>query len=86
MDSGLVYCLYWNQAAGAYLLLHFLIFLSLQFQSIKIFVILFLGTVRPTKVKLDVHMGNGLIYCVYQNQAASAYLSLYFLIFLLPIN
>ena len=64
-----MYPVYLNQAAGAYLFLLFFNFLSLQFQNINIFVILFLGTVRPTKLKLDVHMGNGVIYCVYQNQA-----------------
>ena len=46
------------------------------------FVTLFLWIVSPRKRKLDMHMGNELIYCVYQNEAASAYVSLYFAIFL----
>ena len=48
----------------------------------KIFVTLFSGTVRPAKLKLGIHMDNELMYSVYRNQAATAYLSLYFFIFL----
>ena len=76
MDSGLMYNVYLNQASGAYLFFYFFNFFYLQFQNIKIIVILFLGIVRPTKLKRDTHMGNGLIYCVYQNQAACTYLFL----------
>ena len=35
-------------------------------------------SVRPTKLKLDTHMGSGLIYCLHQIQAARRYLLLYF--------
>ena len=35
-------------------------------------------SVRPTKFKLDTHIGQGLIYCVHQIQAARIYLFLYF--------
>ena len=35
--------------------------------------------VRPTKFELDTHMGNWLICCVYQTQAASTYLFFIFL-------
>ena len=35
-------------------------------------------SVRPTKLKLDTHMGKGLICCVHQIQAARIYLFLYF--------
>ena len=35
-------------------------------------------SVRPTKLKLDTHMGNGLIYGAHQIQAARLYLFLYF--------
>ena len=48
----------------------------------KIFVTLFSGTVRPRRLKLGTHMDSGQMYGVYQNQAAPAYLSLYFFIFL----
>ena len=34
---------------------------------------LIIGTVRPAKLKPHMHNGNVLIYCVYQNQAPSAY-------------
>ena len=37
--------------------------------------------VRPSKLKLDTHLGNGLIYCIHQIQAARIYLFLYFLLF-----
>ena len=57
-------------------------FLS-SFQTLKIFATLFSGTVRPTKLKLGTHVDNGWRYSVYQNQAATAYLSLYFSFFFL---
>ena len=55
---------------------------SVTFQM-KIFVTLFSGTVRPRRLKLGTHMDSGQMYRVYQNQAAPAYLSLYFFIFFL---
>ena len=45
-------------------------FLS-SFQALKFFVTLFSGTVGPRRLKLDTHMDNGLMYCVYQNHAAA---------------
>ena len=51
----------------------------------EFFVTLFSGTVRPRRLKLGTHMGSGQVYHVYWNQAAAAYLSLYFFIFLSPI-
>ena len=81
VDSRQMYHVYWNQAAAAYLSLYFFIFL-LQFSTLKFFVTLFSGTVRPRRLKLGTHMDNGQMYHVYQNQAAAAYLSLYFFIFL----
>ena len=57
MDSRLVYHVYLNQAAGAYLLFYFFNVLSLKFQNIKKFLSHF--SVRPTKLKLAIHMGNG---------------------------
>ena len=78
-----MYRVYQNQAAAAYLSLYFFIFLSLQFQTLKIFVTLFSGTVRPTKLKLGTHVDNGWMYHVYRKQAAAAYLSFYFLFFFL---
>ena len=80
MDSRLMYQVYLNQAAGAYLFLYFFNFLSLEFQNIKFFVFF---SVRPTKFKLDTHMDKGLIYCVYQIQVARIYMFLYFVFFCL---
>ena len=37
---------------------------------------------RPRSLKLGTHMDNGWLYCVYQNQAAAAYSSLYSFFFL----
>ena len=53
-----------------------------MFKKLNIFVTLFSGTVRPRKFKLGTLVDNGWMYCVYQNQVAAAYLSLYFFIFL----
>ena len=51
---------------------------QLTFQTLE----LFLGTVRPRRLKLGTHLGSGQVYHVYCNQAAAAYSSLYFFIFL----
>ena len=60
-------------------------FLS-SYQTLKIFVTFFSGTVRSRRLKLGTHIDSGQMYCVYRNQAAAAYLFLYFFIFLsLPI-
>ena len=81
VDSGQMYHVYQNQAAAAYSSLYFFIFLSLQFSTLKFFVTLFSGTVRPRRLKIGTHMDSGQMYHVYQNQAAAAYLSPYFFIF-----
>ena len=81
VDSVQMYHVYWNQAAAAYLSLYSVFFVS-NFQTLKIFVTLFLGTVRPRRLILGAHVDNGWMYRVYQNQSAAAYLSLYFFIFL----
>ena len=81
VDSGQMYHVYQNQAAAAYLSLYLFFFLS-SFRTLKFFVTLFLGTVRPRRLKLGTRMDSGQMYRVYQNQGAAAYLSLYFFIFL----
>ena len=43
-------------------------------------------SVRPTKLKLDTHMGNELIYCIHQIQAARIYLFLNFVLFFLSFE
>ena len=83
MDSRLMYHVYLNQAAGAYLFLYFLIFFLLNSKTL-IFCHFF--SVRPTKLKLDTHMGKGLIYCVHQIQVARIYLFLYFSSFFLSLQ
>ena len=82
IDSRQMYHVYWNQAAAAYSSHYFIIFFSLQFSTLKYFVTLFSGTVRPRRLKLGTHLDSGQMYHVYRNQAAAAYLSLYFFIFL----
>ena len=57
-------------------------FLS-NFQTLKFFVTLFSGTVRPRRLKLCKHVDSGWIHCVYRNQAAAACLSLYFTFYFL---
>ena len=82
VDSGWMYSIYHNQAAAApYSSLYFFIFLS-NFQTLRFFVTLFSGTVRPRRLKLATHVDSGQMYLVYRNQAAAAYSSLYFFIFL----
>ena len=62
MDSGQMCPVYRNQAAAAYSSLCFFIFLSLQFSTLKFFVTLFSGTVRPRRLKLGTHMDSGQMY------------------------
>ena len=59
VDSWQMYYVYRNQAAAAYLSLYFFIFLSLQFSTLKYFITLFSGTVRPRRLKLGIHMDSG---------------------------
>ena len=83
VDSGQMYHVCQNQAAAAvYSSLYFFIFISLQFSTLKFFVTLFSGTVRPRRLKNDTHVDSGQMYCVHRNQAAAAYSSFYFFIFL----
>ena len=53
-----------------------------SFQTLKFFVTLFSGTVRPRRLKLGTHVDSGQMYRVYRNQPAAAYSSLYFFNFL----
>ena len=65
------------------LLIHpFIYFLSVQFSTLKFFITLFSGTVRPRRLKLGSHIDSGQMYHVYLNQTAAAYSSHYFFIFL----
>ena len=82
VDIGWLYHVYRSQAATSYLSLISLFFFLSNVQNLKIFVTLFSGTVRPRKFKLSTLVDSGWMYRVYQNQAAAAYLSLYFFIFL----
>ena len=61
MDSVLMFRIYWNKAAGAYSILHFSFS---PIPKLKFLSHIFCETVRPSKLKFDKHMGNGLIYCV----------------------
>ena len=82
VDSGQMYRVYWNRAAAAYSSLYFSFFFLPNFQTLKFFVTLFSGTVRPRRLKLGTHVDSGQMYRVYRNQAAASYSSLYFIIFL----
>ena len=82
VNSGQTYRVYWKQAAA---LIHPFIssfFFLYNFQTLKFFVTLFSGTVRPRRLKLGTHVDSGQMHRVYQNQAAAAYLSLYSVFFL----
>ena len=57
-------------------------FLSLRFQTLHMFVILFRESMRPRKMKPDIHMDTGLMHRLYQYQVSGAYLSIYFVFFL----
>ena len=59
VDSGQMYVIYRIEAAAAYLSLYFYMFLSLQFSTLKFFITLFSGTVRPRRLKLGTHVDSG---------------------------
>ena len=59
------------------------VFFLFNFQTLKIIVAVFSGTLRPIKLKLDSHVDNGWMYRVYHNQASASYLSLISLFFFL---
>ena len=83
MDSGNI-CIVYTGIMLLLLIHHFIssfYFLS-NFQTLKCFVTLFSGTVRPRRLKLSTHLDSGEMYRVYQKQAAAAYSSLNFCIFL----
>ena len=70
VDSRQVYRVYRNQAAAAYWSLYFSFFFLSNIQTLKFFVTLFSGTVRPRSLKLYTHVDNERIYRVYRNHAA----------------
>ena len=72
----------WGICAPPALALVSSFFFLYNFQTLKFFVTLFSGTVRPRRWKLGTHMDSGWMYRVYRNQAAAAYSSLYFFSFL----
>ena len=72
VDSGQMYHVYRNQAAAAHSSLYFFIFLShSDYQTLKIFVTFFSGTVRSRRSKLGTHVDSGQMHSVYQNRAAA---------------
>ena len=83
VENGRMYCVYRNHAAALIHPFIFSFFFLSNFQTLKYFVTLFSGTVRPRRLKLGTHVDSGQMYRVYRTQAAAAYLSLYFFIFFL---
>ena len=55
---------------------------SVDLQTLEFLVTLFLGTVRPRRLKLGTQVGSGQMYHMYWNQAAATYSSIYFFILL----
>ena len=82
VENGWMYRVYRNHAAALIHPIIFFIFFLSNFQTLKIFVTLFSGTVRPRRLKLGTHVDSEQMYRVYRNRATAAYLSLYFFIFL----
>ena len=62
VDNGWMYLVYRNQAAATYLSFYFSFFFLSNFQTLKIFVKLFSGTVRPRRMKIGTHVDNGWMY------------------------
>ena len=81
VENGRMYRIYRNHAAA---LIHpfifSFVFLS-NFQTLKFFVTLFSGIVKPRRLELGTQVDSGQIYRVYRNQATVAYSSFSFLHF-----
>ena len=77
-----MYRVYRDHAAALIRPFIFSFFFLSSFPTLKFFVTLFSGTVRTRRLKLGAHVDSGKMYRVYRNQAAAAYSSLYFFIFL----
>ena len=60
-----MYHVYRNEAAAAYSSLYFFIFFLASFQTLKFFVTLLSGTVRPRRLKLGTHVDSGWMFLVY---------------------
>ena len=82
MENRWLFRVYWNQAAAHIRPFIFSFFFLSNFQTLKIFVTLFSGTMKPRRLKLCTHVDSGKMYRIYQNQAAAAYLFLYSFFFL----
>ena len=82
VENGWIYHVYRNYAAALIYPFIFSFFFLSNFQTLNIFITLFSGTVGPRRLKLGTHMDSGQMYHIYWNQAAAAYSSLYFFIFL----
>ena len=80
VENGWEYRVYRNAFIRPFIFSFF--FLS-SFQTLKIFITLFSGTVGPRKLKLGTHVDCGQMYRGYRNQTAPAYSSLYFFNFFL---
>ena len=57
-------------------------FFLYNFQTLKCFITLFSGTMRPRRLKLGTQVDSGQMYGIYRYQTAAAYSSLYFFSFL----
>ena len=77
-----MYCVYRNKAAALIDPFISSFFFLSNFQTLKFFVTVLSGTVRPRRLKLGTHMDSGQMYHVYRNQAATAYSSFFFIFFL----
>ena len=82
VNNGWMYYVYQNQTAAAYLFLYFSFFLSFQFSNIKNFVALLSGIVSHRKLKLGIHMNNGMDVSCIPKSTAAAYSSLFLFFFL----
>ena len=80
-----MYRVYRNQAAAAaYSSLYFSFFFLSNFQTLTFFITLFLGTVRPRRLKLVTHVDNGWMYSIVYTETMLLlfFVPLFFIIFL----
>ena len=76
MDSGQMWHVCQNQAAALICTFISSFFFPSNYQALRFFVGVFLGTMRPRRSKLGTYLDNGWMYHVYRNLAAAAYSSL----------
>ena len=79
VDSGQMYRVYRNPAAATYSSLYFFIFFLSNFQTLKFFVTLLSGAVRPRRLKLGTHVDWVNVSCIPESGCCCLFVPIFFI-------